>query len=218
MTKVISLRKKKTIPIKIEKRNLPKTNYEELNREKFKILLAFFAIVGLLCGSFIYRIFPDTIVNSVIEEKIVLLKSGSFLQVFLFLLQLDGLFLLFSFLSGTSFAGTALSVFIPFLKCILIGYTGALFYNEYELKGVLFCLLLLYPYFTVTTASLIFSSNESIYMSKYLFGLLKRKNTADDISVRLYLIRNLLLVTINIVCTAVNSFLITFIAPHISLH
>lgn len=218
MTKVISLRKKRNIPIKIEKRSLPKTNYEELRRERFKILLAFSAIAGLLCGSFIYRTAPDTVVNSLIEDKVFLLKSGGFLQVFLFLLQLDAVFLLFSFLSGTSFIGTALSVSVPFLKCILIGYTGALFYNEYELKGVLFCLLLLYPYFTVTTASLIFSSNESIYMSKYLFGLLKQKNTADDISVRLYLLRNLLLVIINIACTAVNSLLITFIAPRISLH
>lgn len=214
MTKVISLHRNKSKQIKPRKREF---DLEKFKSEKNKALLTLTSIIALIIGSLTYRLFPDETINSVIAEKTALFQNGAYMEIFFFLLTLDIVFIAFSFLTGTGFLGGAFSFLSPFLKCILIGYIGSYFYNEFNLKGVLFCLLLIYPYFVVTTASLIFASNESIYMSGYIFGLLRNKNTADDISVRLYLMRYLLLCGINIVCTAVNSGLIAAIAPRIIL-
>lgn len=218
MTKVISFHRKRGRRAKPKKQATSgRLNIEAIKSEKNKALLTLAAIIAMLCGSIIYRLFPDETVNTVIEGKILLLQSGVFFKIFLFLLTLDIVFVAFSFFMGTSFISAPLSYASPFFKCVLIGYIGGYFYNKFELKGVLFCLLLLYPYFVITTSSLIFAANESIYMSNYILSLLKNKNTANDISVRLYLMRYLLLCIINLACTAVNSGLIYLIAPHITL-
>lgn len=216
MTKVISIRRNKN-KIKPNKRNSNKVKFESLKNEKYKILLTLSAIISLLIGSLIYRLFPDAGINMIIDDKIQLLQNSGFRVIFFFLLKTDIIFFLISFFIGTSFIGNGFSFLSPMLKCIMIGYVGGYFYNIFELKGVLFCLVLLYPYFVITTASLIFASNESVFMSKYLYGLVENKNTADNISVRLYLLRYLLLLSINVVCAAVNSWLIVIIAPHINL-
>ncbi len=218
MTKVISFRRKKGITHKTVKRTQkPGINTDIIKNEKNKFLLTVVSIAALLCGSLIYRFFPDQTVNSVINENVNLFQSGGFTAIFLTLIKLDLAFIIASFFLGTSFIGATVSFIPPALKCILIGYIGSYFYNEFELKGVLFCLLLLYPYFVITTASLIFASNENIYMSNYTFGMLRNKSTADDISIRLYLIRYLILIVINLACSAVNSGLICFLAPRINL-
>lgn len=217
MTKVISFHRRKSVSHKPKKSNIKKVNVQAIKNEKYKVILTLVSIVALLIGSLSYRILPDNVINNIITDKIQIFQNADFLCIFFFLIKLDIVFLLLNFFIGTSFLGATLSFLPPFLKCILIGYIGSFFYNVYELKGVLYCLLLLYPYFVVTTSSLIFASNESIYMSNYIFSLVKNKNTADDITARLYLIRYLILLAIDIVCAAVNSGLILVIAPHISL-
>ncbi|MCH5190777.1 MAG: stage II sporulation protein M [Oscillospiraceae bacterium] len=221
MTKVISLRKKRgyatNAHLKKRQTGGKKVNINGLQAEKYKVIFAFLSIVAVLCGSLIYKNYPNDTVNTIIAEKLNFLQSESYIQILLYFIKLDIIFISISFFAGTSFMGSSISFLPPFLKCVLIGYIGSYFYNEFELKGVLFCLLLLYPYFIITTASLIFASNESVYMSTYIFKTITNKNTADNISVRLYLLRYLILIIINTVCAAVNSGLILFLAPKISL-
>lgn len=221
MTKVISLRKKRShignTPSRKRQSSGIKVNIRNVQEEKYKIIFAFISMAAILCGSLIYKNYPNDAVNSIISEKLDFLQNSSYIQIILYFIKLDIAFVAISFFAGTSFIGSTVSFLPPFLKCVLIGYIGSYFYNEFELKGVLFCLLLLYPYFIITTASLIFASNESVYMSKYIFKTITSKNTADNISVRLYLLRYLILIIINTVCAAVNSGLIIFFAPKISL-
>lgn len=127
-----------------------------IKNERNKFLLTLISI-ALLCGSIFYKFFPDITVNSIIESKIFLLQTGSFLQILLFLIKLDIIFIAVTFFTGTSFIGSPIVFLPPFFKCLIIGYIGSYFYNVFELKGVLFCLLLIYPYFVVTTSSLIFT-------------------------------------------------------------
>lgn len=219
MTKVISFHRKRNSYSKKDFNTRSRDfNIKKFKYEKHKIFLAVISIFAILLGSVIYRCFPDKMINIYLENQLVFLQSGKYVQIFAFLIQFDILFIIISFFIGTSFLGSGFSFIAPTLKCLLIGYIGSYFYNIYELKGVMFCLLLLYPYFAVTTASLIFASNESIYMSNFLCGLLKSKNTADDISVRLYLLRYLILIVINTICTAINCGLIVIIGQKISLN
>lgn len=215
MTKIISLRKKKKSYSKPErtKKNLA----SDLKNEKNRVLLLIISIISLLTGSVIYRFFSSSEISAEIDSMLNLLNSADWTQIFLFFLQADLVFLIFSFFIGTSYIGAALSPLPNIFKCIFIGYQSGYLYNEFELKGVLFCLVLLYPCYVITTSSLIFACDESIYMSKYLYGTITNKNTANDISVRLYLLRYLILFAINLVCIAVNSAIVCFLAPKINL-
>lgn len=215
MTKVITLRKKRKNYYNPDRTKKPvKTDFLI---EKNRVLLLIVSVLSVLAGSLIYRFLPIIDITSEIDTSLSLFNSASWLDIFIYFLEADLLFLLLSFFIGTSYIGAFLSVTPIVLKCLFIGYQSGYLYNEYELKGVLFCLVLLYPCYVITTASLIFACDESIYMSRYLYGTITNKNTANDISVRLYLLRYLLLFVINIVCIAVNSTLMNFIAPKINL-
>lgn len=215
MTKVITLRKKKknfANPERIKKNFAP-----SFLSEKNRILLLIISVISILAGAFIYRFFPNGDITAEFDSMLNLFNSADWTQIFLFFLQADLIFLVISFFIGTSYIGAVLSALPIILKCIFIGYQSGYLYNEFELKGVLFCLVLLYPCYVITTSSLIFACDESIYMSRYLYGAVTNKNTANDISVRLYLLRYLILFAINLMCIAVNSVIVCFIAPKINL-
>lgn len=215
MTKVITLRKKKKSYVNTDRKG--KSFTQNISNETNRILLLIVSVVFILAGALIYRFFPNDDINTEIDTILTLFNSANWKNICIFFLQADLIFLIISFFIGTSFVGSVLSGLPIILKCIYIGYQSGYLYNEYELKGVLFCLILLYPCYAVTTSSLIFACDESIYMSKYFFNTITNKNTANNISVKLYFLRYLILFVINIVCIAVNSVIACFVAPKISL-
>lgn len=215
MTKVITLHKRKT-PYR-NKERLDKKQKSAVVIEKNRIFLLILSIISILMGAITYRFFPDTEIISGINNSLELFKTENILNIFIYFIQADLIYIFIAFFIGTSFIGAALSPLPVISKCIFIGFQSGYLYNEFELKGVLFCLILLYPCYIITTSSLIFACDESIYMSKYLFSTLTKKNTANDISVKLYLLRYLILLVINVVCIAVNSAIVCFIAPKINL-
>lgn len=215
MTKVITLRKKKKSYAKDERTK--KNHAADFLSEKNRVLLLIISIVSILSGGLIYRFFPNSNITAEFDSMLDLFNSADWTQIFLFFLQADLILLVISFFIGTSYIGTVLSALPIVLRCVFIGYQSGYLYNEFELKGVLFCLVLLYPCYVITTSSLIFACDESMYMSRYLYGAITNKNTANDISVRLYLLRYLILFAINLLCIAVNSVIVCFIAPKINL-
>lgn len=215
MTKVITLRKKKKNYAKPER--IKKNHSTDFISEKNRVLLLIISIISILAGAFVYRFFPNSDITAEFYSMINLFNSANWTQIFLFFLQADLIFFVVSFFIGTSYIGAVLSALPIILKCIFIGYQSGYLYNEFELKGVLFCLVLLYPCYIITTTSLIFACDESIYMSRYLYGAIANKNTANNISVRLYLLRYIILFVINLACIAINSVIVCFIAPKISL-
>lgn len=218
MTKIISLRKQKSNKIK-QRINTEKTfkKYIKMTEEKNKILLLLISMFGIFIGAICFRLAENSQLTQVVTENFKVLNNGIFQLIFLYLLKTDLIFFILSFFIGTSFIGSGISFITPMLKCLYIGYFSGYAYNEFELKGVLFCLLFLYPCFTITTTSLIFAANENIYMSKYIFKSLNGKTSTDNISIRLYLIRYLILLVINLVCIVTTAFLITFIGPKINI-
>ena len=215
MTKVIDFRKNKFK--KTSRKINPQKFIYYIFEEKFKILFLVISILGILGGVLAYKFFENQQLSSIISNKIIMLNSGNYKSIFIYLLRLDSIFILINFFIGTSFFGSAVSFLSPLLKNLYIGYLSGYLYNEFELKGVLFSLLLLFPCFAVTSTSLIFASNENIYMSRYIFDCINGKITNDNISIKLYLFRYLLLLAINIMCISLTSLFITFIAPKINI-
>ncbi len=189
----------------------------QLSNEKYKILFLFFAIIGIIIGTISYRYINDSQFNQIIISGVDTLNSGNVRQIFLYFFRLDLLFFIVSFFVGTSFIGSSISFISPLLKCIYIGYFSSYLYSNFELKGVLFALLL-YPCLSITTTSLIYACNENVYMSKYIFNVLNGKNSLDNISIKLFLLRYLLLISINVVCITITTLLISVLALKININ
>ena len=217
MSKVINLRTKRYKSKPIVHNDRKNYNFNKLYGEKYKLLFLLISILGIFVGAICYKITDNSQLTQVIAENFAILNNGNFKSIFIFLLKLDLIYFLISFFIGTSFIGAVLSFIPATLKSLYIGYLGGYLYNEFELKGVLFCLLLLYPCFAITTTALIFASNENVYMSQYIYNCLNGKSTTDNISIRLYLLRYVLLFTIIIACITVTSFLISFIGPKLNI-
>ena len=218
MSKVINLRRKRRNNFKQKyNKSISIKNFSKIKEDRYKIFLVFISVVGILLGAIAYRITDNSQIIKLLSDSICLLNSGNFKSIILYFIKLDALLYIISFFIGTSFIGSALTFIVPMLKCLYIGYFSGYLYNEFELKGVLFCLILLFPCFVITTTSLIFASNENIYMSKYIFECINERKSTDNISIRLYLLRYILLITINVACIIATSLAFSFIAPKISI-
>ena len=219
MTKVINLRKRQGVnykPIKTTKSYNKKINVSEF--EIIKIILTIVSLVSVCFGCFIYKNNELDSIKDFCLNYISQLQEKNYFQVFLFLIKVDLIYLLATFFFGTSLIGLPLT-FIPLsIKSLFIGCLSSFMYCEYNLKGVLYSLIFFYPLFTITTTSLIYSANESIYMSKYMFKTITNKNTVDDISIRLYLLRYAVLLIVNVICIAINSLLIVMLSGKFNLN
>lgn len=217
MTKVISLRRKHYAKTPKQHKDNNNIKFNNFNEEKYKIIFLLLSIGGLFLGAICFRLTNNTNFSEIITTYFHILNSGNFESVVTHLLKFDCIFLFISFFIGTSFIGSTLSFISPMIKCIYIGFLSSYLYTEYELKGVFFCLLLLYPCFTITTTSLIFASNENVYMSQYIFKCLCGKNSTDNISIRLFMLRYFLLFVINVVCIVITALVISFIGPKLNI-
>lgn len=218
MTKVINLRRRQGINYKPVSKIKSTKKIRVNNAEITKILLVIVSLFSLLLGCFLYKNSSFELVTEMCSSFVSDLQNKSFFQLFIYLIKHDLIYLIVCFFVGTSIIGIPLT-FIPVsLKCVFIGCLSSFMYCQYSLKGILFSLVLLFPLFTITTTSLIYSANESIYMSKHIFNTLTNKNTSDNISIRMYLIRYAFLIIINVVCIAVISFLIVLLYDKFSLN
>ncbi len=217
MTKIINLRKKQRKNYKpINKHiNAPKIKFEKI--EISKILICIISIIAIILGCIIYKRYNNNIATEFCSDFILKLKSESFFDIFSYLIKLDLLFLVITFFIGTSLIGAPLTIFPVIIKSFFIGYFNSFIYCEYELKGILFSLIFIFPLFTILTTSLIYSVNESFYMSKYVFYRLSNKNTADIITIKLYLLRYLFLFVISFISILIDSLLITLLSNRFSL-
>ncbi len=216
MTKVINLRRKNKVKFDIPKPSAHKIDVS--NSEIFKIIYLLISIISILIGCFIYKNNQSEYITEICGEYVFIIQSGTYFEVFISCLKIDFIFFLIMLFIGTSLIGIPLTIIPIVIKCSFLGYLSSYMYCEYDLKGILFSLILLYPLFVITTTSLIYSANESIYMSKYILNILTNKNTADNISIRLYIIRYAILFGINIICIALNSLLILMLAGKFNLH
>lgn len=219
MTKVINLRKNyknRYKPISCVKRKHNSFNFN--NVELIKIIITIFSLIFLFSGCVFYKNNNTNFINEFCIKFISNLQSESWLDIFIYLIKFDLTFLLATFFFGTSLVGLPLNVIPMGLKCFLIGCLSSFLYCEYHLRGVLYSLIFLYPFLTFTTTGLIYSANESIYMSKYIFKIITNKNTVDNISIRLYLLRYTVLFIINVLCVAMNSLLIVMLSDKLNLN
>ena len=216
MIKVIKFKKHKRVSNR--KLNQANINKNKLKfEEKNKVFITLFSLLSILLGCIIFKNNKIIPVNE-LDSFVDFMQSNSFVSILIQLIKYEIVFFILEFFIGTSIIGMPLVIIPPIIKCFFIGYLSSHMYNQYSVKGILFCLILIYPYFAVTTSSLIFAADESIYMSKYLFEVAVKKNAYNNTSIKLYMVRIMFLILLNLIFTIINSFLLSSIGNRFSFN
>lgn len=147
------------------------------------------ALIGLFVGTFVIK-----------GEESVYSKAGYYIENYLlndynytFYLRLiihlliPTAFAFVMFFLGLSVYGGLIVSLLPFTFTLFCGIITYYMFSEYTLKGLAYCVIMLFPYLTLSLYALVIISGECITMSQYLLCILSVKRIkAPDYSIKNY--------------------------------
>ena len=137
------------------------------------LCLTVFFIFGFSIGIFLFEkrgLFEDW-ANNYLLNFISARTGVKFFRIVLSSFLSSMLFLIVSFVCGTSVFGVVLSPFCVAFKGLLYGIISAMLYSEYSLKGVAFHAVVLLPPAIIAVIALVLSAKESMLFSLMLAKL-----------------------------------------------
>lgn len=87
---------------------------------------------------------------------------------FLIYLIFPAVFLIVIFFLGLSVFGALITNVMPLIYGYIIGCISFFLYNEYTLKGLGYCIIMIFPYGTLCLLTIVLCCRESINMSEYI--------------------------------------------------
>lgn len=87
---------------------------------------------------------------------------------FLIYLIFPAVFLIIIFFLGLSVFGALITNVMPLIYGYIIGCISFFLYNEYTLKGLGYCIIMIFPYGTLCLLAIVLCCRESINMSEYI--------------------------------------------------
>lgn len=158
----------------------------------FSLLL----ISGILIGVFIARNGNDTVITqvksifdsfySIRENQSIISSVSNSLKVYIVFWMIN-LFFGFCIIGAPFIAG------IPIIRGLGIGLVSGYIYSIYGLKGIGYCMIVIFPGALISFIALIYAVIDSFRMSVYSFGAIlnngNRKNGSEKI--KIYLIRQM---------------------------
>ena len=87
---------------------------------------------------------------------------------FLIYLIFPAVFLIVIFFLGLSVLGALITNVMPLIYGYIIGCISFFLYNEYTLKGLGYCIIMIFPYGTLCLLAIVLCCRESINMSEYI--------------------------------------------------
>lgn len=87
---------------------------------------------------------------------------------FLIYLVFPAVFLIVIFFLGLSVFGALITNVMPLIYGYIIGCISFFLYNEYTLKGLGYCIIMIFPYGTLCLLAIVLCCRESINMSEYI--------------------------------------------------
>lgn len=87
---------------------------------------------------------------------------------FLLYLIFPAVFLIVIFFLGLSVFGALITNVMPLIYGYIIGCISFFLYNEYTLKGLGYCIIMIFPYGTLCLLAIVLCCRESINMSEYI--------------------------------------------------
>ena len=92
----------------------------------------------------------------------------SIVSEFLIYLIFPAVFLIVIFFLGLSVFGAVITNVMPLIYGYIIGCISFFLYNEYTLKGLGYCIIMIFPYGTLCLLAIVLCCRESINMSEYI--------------------------------------------------
>lgn len=143
-----------------------------------------FAITGLVIGCAsgrgeralylkIISLFRETVIGKTSVELI-----PDFIKSLLFPTVFTGLL----FFAGLSAYGGIVSQLIPAGFTYFVGAVSYYMYTEYTLKGLAYCMIMIFPYAVLSAASIVLCSSECIKMSEIMLKSISKSNKMPDYS------------------------------------
>lgn len=131
------------------------------------VIFSFAGIIsGCIGGKGEGRLF--SIVTEYFTNVILPRNSLSIGTEFIFYLIIPAIFLIAVFFLGLSVFGALLTNVVPLTYGYLVGSITFYLYNNFTLKGLAYCLIMIFPYGVLCLLSIVMCCRESISMSEYI--------------------------------------------------
>lgn len=129
-----------------------------------------FTFAGIISGCFggkgegkLYLKITDYFTTVILTRDITSIGSE-----FLIYLIFPAVFLIIIFFLGLSVFGALITNVMPLIYGYIIGCISFFLYNEYTLKGLGYCIIMIFPYGTLCLLAIVLCCRESINMSEYI--------------------------------------------------
>ncbi len=142
-----------------------------------------------------------------IKEYLVNNYTENLYSSIIIYLLIPTIFAVLLFFSGLSVYGGIISNVIPAAYSFFIGLITYFFYSNYTLKGLAYCVIIIFPYAVLSLLSLIIITGESIIMSQQIVKNLNRNSSTNDYSFKFYYINCMKSYSFIIIATVVKVFL-----------
>ncbi len=134
------------------------------------IIPVIFSLAGILTGCFTGkgegRLFQT--VTNYFNTVVLGRDTLSLGSDFIFYLILPSIFLTVVFFLGLSVFGSLITNAVPLVYGYLIGCVSFYLYSEYTLKGLAYCIIMIFPYGVLCLLAIVLCCRESISMSEYI--------------------------------------------------
>lgn len=194
--------------------NIIKEKKLNTNINLFKVILIIF-LVGMIYGAFLIS-FSEQGVHEQFQfltQRFVEKRSAqSVIYTFFGSLGSNLLILSLIFILGFCAIGQPFSLFLTLFQGLGLGASIAHLYSNSGMQGILFALAIIIPQAIITSITLFLACRESVrFSNKLFFQMIPNKfEVSMDGSLRMYIIRFLVLVVFNFVAAIVDT-LCTFL-------
>lgn len=129
-----------------------------------------FSFAGIISGCIggkgegkLYLKITDYFTTVILTRDITSIGSEFFIY-----LIFPAVFLIVIFFLGLSVFGALITNVMPLIYGYIIGCISFFLYNEYTLKGLGYCIIMIFPYGTLCLLAIVLCCRESINMSEYI--------------------------------------------------
>ncbi len=167
--------------------NVNKLNNVKISFDYKKIILFTILICGTIFGCILLKN-TETGLFALIQKTLInhlsVLKEGNFINLFSNFITIPFLFVFVTYLLGLNGGGTVF-ISLPILVLgIVSGIVFSTMISKYMMQGLIFCLIIYLPLYSITAATIIKCCCESYIVSKEIFQfLINGKSTLNNKSI-----------------------------------
>lgn len=148
----------------------------------------FLSILGVFTGCYFSK------GEGMLSEKVISVFLNAFmtgdnisiLTEFLRYLLIPSVFAAVEFFLGLSLFGAIAANAVPFGFSVITGIISYFLYKTYLLKGLAYCVILIFPYAVVSIIGMVFCCRESVNMSEFLLSNVTKSKKYIDYNFSMY--------------------------------